>query len=116
MREVRLQLAQPLTLLLRAFAFRHIDLCSDNLDQLPTCGEQGLADQFEVFDRSIRQYNSEFARKASFSGLRVLNLRAGAPGSGRPGGSVATPLRGLECPAADQTQKFDKSPLTNREL
>ncbi len=36
-----------------AVLLRDVDLCSDNLDQLPACGEHRLADYFEVFGRSI---------------------------------------------------------------
>ena len=42
-REIRLQLAKSLVLLLRAFAFRHIDVRSDHLDKFSIRGEQGVA-------------------------------------------------------------------------
>ena len=38
---------------LGAFALRHIDVCTDNLDKLPARGEHMMADCFEIFDRSI---------------------------------------------------------------
>jgi hypothetical protein len=41
-------------LLLRAFAFRHIDVRTDNLNQLAARGEHMMGGCFEVFDRSIR--------------------------------------------------------------
>ena len=56
MGEVCLQLAEPLMLLLRAFAFRHIDLRRDNLNKFPACGERRSADCLDVFDRSIGEY------------------------------------------------------------
>jgi hypothetical protein len=38
-REIRLQLAQSLVFLFGAFAFGHIDVCSDHLDKLSIRGE-----------------------------------------------------------------------------
>ena len=66
MGEVCLQLAEPLMLLLRAFAFRHIDLRRDNLNKFPACGERRSADCLDVFDRSIGEYYSVRSRVASF--------------------------------------------------
>jgi hypothetical protein len=59
-REICLQLAESFPLLLRAFAFRHIDVCPDNLGEVSACGEKIMARRFKMFDRSIRQRDSKF--------------------------------------------------------
>ena len=43
-REIGLELAQPLVLLLRALAFRYVDLCGDYLDKFSASGKHRLAD------------------------------------------------------------------------
>ena len=65
-REIRLQLAKSLVLLLRAFAFRHIDMRSDHLNEFSVRGEQGVAGRFDMFDRSVGKNNSELDREISF--------------------------------------------------
>jgi hypothetical protein len=53
-REICLQLAEPLPLLLRAFAFRHIDVCPDNLEMLSVGGGHKMGSRFEISNCSIR--------------------------------------------------------------
>ena len=73
-REIRLQLAQSLMLLLRAFAFRHIDVRRDHLDEFSIRGEQRVAGRFDIFDRSIGKYDSELECEISFLTHGLLGL------------------------------------------
>ena len=73
-REIRLQLAKSLVLLLRAFAFRHIDVRSDHLDEFSIRGEQGVAGRFDMFDRSVGKYNSELECEISFLTQGLVGL------------------------------------------
>jgi hypothetical protein len=57
-----------------ALALRHIDLCRDNLDKFPACGERRSDDCFEVFDRSIGKYDSIRGRVASFLAHSALDF------------------------------------------
>src|SRR3954454_4780654 len=53
-------------LLLRALSFRHIDVGTENLDKLSARGESMMGGYVKIFDCSIRQHDSEFARVISF--------------------------------------------------
>ena len=79
MRDIRLQLAKSLFLLLRAFAFRHIDVGSDHLDKFSIRGEQRMAGRFDIFDRSIGKYDSELECKISFLTQGLLALCIHSP-------------------------------------
>ena len=58
MREIRLQLAYLLGLLLRAYAFGHLNMRGDILKQLAVRGEQRMASGLEMFQRAIGKDNS----------------------------------------------------------
>jgi hypothetical protein len=73
-REIGLQLAQSLVLLLRALALRHIDVCTDNLDEVPARGENMMANCFNMFDGSIGEHDSEIDRVGSFLVQRLFSL------------------------------------------
>jgi hypothetical protein len=71
-REIGLQLAQPLMHLLRALTFRHIHVRTDNLDGPFAHEVQARCRQ--SFDRPIKQRDSELARLIVFLAQRLLNL------------------------------------------
>src|SRR6266436_3158326 len=48
--------------LLCALALRHIDVCTDNLDDLSARGEQMVGSCRQIFCRAIGEYDSELAR------------------------------------------------------
>ncbi len=73
-REIRLELAKSLMLLLRAFAFRHIGVRSDYFDTFSTRGEQGTTGRFDIFDRSIGKYDSELEHEISFLTQGLIDL------------------------------------------
>ena len=52
-------------LVLCALPFRHIDVGTANLDKLSARGEPMMGGYVEIFDCSIRQYDSEHARALS---------------------------------------------------
>jgi hypothetical protein len=52
---LRFALAQCL---LGPLALRYVDMATDNLDKVPARGEEMMARRFEMFDCSIRQYDS----------------------------------------------------------
>ena len=58
MREIRLQLAYLLGLLLRAYAFGHLNMRGDILKQLAVRGEQRMASRLEMFPRAIGKDDS----------------------------------------------------------
>ena len=68
------QLAKSLVLLLRAFAFRHIDVRSDHLDKFSIRGEQRMAGRFDIFDRPVGKYDSELECEISLLMQRLLGL------------------------------------------
>ena len=61
-------------LLLRAFAFRHVDVRSDHLDKLSIRGEQRTPGRFDIFDRSIGKYDSELESEISLLPQCLLGL------------------------------------------
>ena len=80
--------------LLGALAFRHVNLCSDDLGKLPGCGDtqvRGLIQGVSPFHRAV-----QFCTRSSsvfFRPMRAGPLRPTGPG--RPGGCVGTRLRGI---------------------
>ena len=74
MREIRLQLAKPLVLLLSAFAFRRVDVRGDHFHKFSIRREQRAAGRFDIFDRSLGKYNSERERELSFLAQGLLEL------------------------------------------
>src|SRR4029077_4090556 len=60
-------------LVLCALPFRHIDVSTENLDKLSARGEPMMGGYVEIFDCSIRQYDSELARVVSFLAYCLLN-------------------------------------------
>src|SRR4051812_47306119 len=63
--------AQPI---LYTLALRHIDICTDDLNELAVRGEQVMASCRQRFDCPIGKYNFELARVISFVAQRLLNL------------------------------------------
>src|SRR5215467_4623637 len=61
-------------LLLRAFAFRHIDVRSHHLQKFAIRGEQRAASRFDMFDGSIGKYDSKVECETSFLKQRLLGL------------------------------------------
>jgi len=59
---------------LGALAFGHIDVGTENLDNLSARGEPMMGGYVEIFDCSIRQYDSELARVVSFLAHCLLDL------------------------------------------
>ena len=62
MREICLQLAQPLMLLLGPFTFRHVEGRTDNLNQLSSRRVRGVTDRSEMLERSVGENNSVIDR------------------------------------------------------
>ncbi len=60
--------------LLSPLAFRHVDTRGDDLYKLSACREHRIVSCFDVFDRSIGQYDSELVRKASLFAHCVLDV------------------------------------------
>src|SRR5262249_15150156 len=75
-REIRLQLAKSLMLVLRAFALRDIDMRSDHLDELSIAGEERITGRFNIFDRSVGKRDPEFECETSLLPQRLVGLLA----------------------------------------
>src|SRR5277367_3695750 len=61
-------------LLLGELASRHIKMCNNNLDKFPDWGEPWSPNRFQMFGRSIGQYDSILDRVVSSLANRALNL------------------------------------------
>ena len=60
-------------LVIGALAFGHIDVGTENLDNLSARGEPMMGGYVEICDCSIRQYDSELARVVSFLAYCLLD-------------------------------------------
>ena len=73
MREICLQLAQPLMLLLCPFAFRHVEGRTDNLNQISSRRVRGVTDRSEMLERSVGENNSVLDRIILFLPYGLLD-------------------------------------------
>ena len=61
-------------LLLRAFAFRHIDVRSDHLEKFFIRREKRVARRFNIFHSSVGKDDSELEREISFLAQGLVDL------------------------------------------
>src|SRR6266436_3867845 len=67
-------LTQLLTLVLRALALRHVDVCANDLEQRTERGKFMMGVCFDVFDCSVRQQDFELGKEISFLPYCLLDF------------------------------------------